>query len=188
MSLLQRSGRSFRAEKVPLCYMTDFAWASTETRKIVKGEERVVHFLDDKQTVRQTDWDHLYAEACTVCSLRTICGGLFERGNGYDPAELHPVFVDRAPIVERIIQDPEDPSYAFRSLQDWEVDFERRLTEARAEHRPRLSDDRQSHQPPRDEDAPTVGFTTNKSLKQHEARQRSEDRRMKAVDEPLENG
>src|SRR5262249_49643811 len=49
MSLLHRTGRTFRVEKVPLCYMPAFPWASTETRKIVKGEERIVHFLDAKQ-------------------------------------------------------------------------------------------------------------------------------------------
>lgn len=75
MRLLDRSGRSFRVEKVPLCYMTDYAWASTETRKIVKMEERVVHFLDEKQTVRQTEWEHVYAPGCAACSLRPICGG-----------------------------------------------------------------------------------------------------------------
>src|SRR4051812_18864016 len=84
--LLHATGRTFRVEKVPLCYMTEFAWASTETRKIVKGEERIVHFLDAKQTVRQTDWEHIYAPSCASCSLRTICGGLFDRGNAYDPA------------------------------------------------------------------------------------------------------
>jgi hypothetical protein len=33
LKLLHQSGRTFRVEKVPLCYMGDFAWASTETRK-----------------------------------------------------------------------------------------------------------------------------------------------------------
>lgn len=111
MRLLEKSGRTFRVEKVPLCYMTEFAWASTETRKIVKGEERVVHFLDHKQTVRQTEWDHLYAPSCSACTLRSICGGLFDRGDGYDPAELAPVFVDPEPIVERIRHDDADPSF-----------------------------------------------------------------------------
>ncbi|MFO0629307.1 MAG: radical SAM protein [Polyangiales bacterium] len=133
LRLLHQSGRTFRVEKVPLCYMTEFAWASTETRKIVKGEERIVHFLDAKQTVRQTDWEHVYAPGCSACSLRTICGGLFDRGNAYDPAELAPVFVDRDAIVERIIRDPHDPSYQFRSLDAWRADFARRIAEARAE-------------------------------------------------------
>ena len=93
---------------MPLCYMADFAWASTETRKIVKLEERIVHFLDDKQTVRQTDWDHLYADVCGACSVREICGGLFNRGDGYDPAELYPLFMPLEPIVETILNDPGD--------------------------------------------------------------------------------
>jgi len=120
MRRLDRSGRSFRVEKVPLCYMSDFAWASTETRKIVKEEERIVHFLDDKQTVRQTQWGHRYAEDCGVCSLRPICGGLFDRGDGYDPAELAPMFVDPGAIVERILDDPADPSEGrIQSLAQW---------------------------------------------------------------------
>ena len=125
MRMLDKSGRSFRVEKVPLCYMTDFAWASTETRKIVKCEERIVHFLDDKQTVRQTAWGHRYAAACTVCSLRSICGGLFDRGDGYDPAELHPVFVDRDAVVHKVLFDGSDPSSAFVSMTQWRREFAR---------------------------------------------------------------
>lgn len=108
LSLLHRTGRTFRVERVPLCYMTEFAWASTETRKIVKSEERVVHFLDEKQTVRQTEWEHQYAAACSVCSLRSICGGLFDRGGAYDPAELAPVFVSSEPIIRAIRGDRRD--------------------------------------------------------------------------------
>ena len=93
LRFLSKQNVSFRVERVPLCYMTEFAWASTETRKSLKLEERVVHFLDEKGTVRQTSWDHCYAEVCAVCSVRTICGGLFDRGRGYDQAELYPVFV-----------------------------------------------------------------------------------------------
>jgi MoaA/NifB/PqqE/SkfB family radical SAM enzyme len=89
LRLLHLSGRTFRVERVPLCYMPEFAWASTETRKIVKGEERLVHFLDAKQTVRQQSFEHVYAATCHECSVRNICGGLFERGAAYDPAELH---------------------------------------------------------------------------------------------------
>lgn len=132
LRLLHLSGRTFRVEKVPLCYMTEFAWASTETRKIVKGEERIVYFLDHKQMVRQTDWGHIYTATCDVCSLRSICGGLFDRGNGYDPAELYPVFVDRDAIVEQIIHDPSDPSYAFRTLSQWQEHFDRRRDDLRS--------------------------------------------------------
>src|SRR5215468_1871319 len=65
MRFLHSTGRTFRVERVPLCYMTEFAHCSTETRKIVKGEERIVHFLDEKGTVRQTDFRHPKSELCT---------------------------------------------------------------------------------------------------------------------------
>ncbi len=187
LSLLQKTGRTFRVEKVPLCYMVDFAWASTETRKIVKGEERIVHFLDVKQTVRQTHWEHVYSEACDVCSLRTICGGLFDRGDAYDPAELHPVFVDRDQVVRRIIEDAGDPSYALRDLEAWRDDFDRRLADARTEagsaHAPA------GDLPPpsmRDPGAPAVGQITEESRKRFEAKRRAEGRRAEKVGVRLE--
>jgi MoaA/NifB/PqqE/SkfB family radical SAM enzyme len=166
MALLHKSGRSFRVEKVPLCYMTEFAWASTETRKIVKGEERIVHFLDAKQTVRQTSWGHIYADACDHCSLRTICGGLFDRGGGYDPAELSPVFVSRDAVVQAILSDPHDPSFAFRSLEEWRADFEERCAEtlAAAGTGPR-------------EEAPPVGLVTPESLRRFQHKRAAEARR-----------
>jgi MoaA/NifB/PqqE/SkfB family radical SAM enzyme len=107
MRWLAKTGRTFRVERVPLCYMTEFAHCSTETRKLVKGEERTVHFLDDKGTVRQTDFRHPKADVCRHCSLDEICAGLFERGDHYDLAELHPVFVSKDDIVRRIRAAPE---------------------------------------------------------------------------------
>jgi MoaA/NifB/PqqE/SkfB family radical SAM enzyme len=107
MRWLHRSGRSFRVERVPLCYMTEFAHCSTESRKIIKGEERIVHFLDAKGTVRQTDFRHPKAESCRHCSLDRICGGLFERGDHYDLAELHPVFVDAEAIIRKVLAEPD---------------------------------------------------------------------------------
>jgi MoaA/NifB/PqqE/SkfB family radical SAM enzyme len=107
MRYLHRTGRTFRVERVPLCYMTEFAHCSTETRKIVKGEERIVHFLDDKGTVRQTDFVHAKSPVCASCSLDSICGGLFELGDHYDLDELYPVFVSPEPIVRRIREDAE---------------------------------------------------------------------------------
>ena len=119
MRLLAVGGRTFRVERVPLCYMTDFAHCSTETRKIVKSEERIVHFLDNKGTVRQTEWGHLYADCCERCSVRAICAGLFDRGKAYDPAELSPIFVDARAIVERIVADlASDPSWRLDKFKN----------------------------------------------------------------------
>jgi MoaA/NifB/PqqE/SkfB family radical SAM enzyme len=106
MRVLHRSGRTFRVERVPLCYMTEFAHCSTETRKLIKGEERIVHFLDTKGTVHQTDFRHPKADVCRHCTLDPICAGLFELGDHYDLGELHPVFVSREDIVRRVRSDP----------------------------------------------------------------------------------
>ncbi len=103
MERLQATKRSFRVERVPLCYMTEFAFASTETRKIVKGEERVVHFLDEqKGTVRQTQWRHTKAACCRQCRLDELCAGLY--APDYFPIEeLYPVFTDPDSIREAIV-------------------------------------------------------------------------------------
>jgi MoaA/NifB/PqqE/SkfB family radical SAM enzyme len=158
LSMLHASGRSFRVERVPLCYMTDFAWASTETRKIVKGEERVVHFLDDKQTVVQTDWEHQYAPGCAACTLRPICGGLFDRGGAYDPDELSPVFVPREPIEEAIRRSLE----AERASSDPPVD---------------PGDGAAANVAP----LPRVGFVSEESLRRYGRRREAELRRAEAV-------
>lgn len=105
LALLHQSGRTFRVERLPLCYMADFAWASTETRKIVKGEERIVYFLDYKGMVRQTDFEHGKADVCKVCSLNDICAGLFAMDSHYSSGELYPLFVPKEPIVAKILSD-----------------------------------------------------------------------------------
>lgn len=176
MRMLDRTGRTFRVEKVPLCYMSDYGWASTETRKIVKGEERIVHFLDAKQTIRQTDWGHLYAESCGVCSLRTICGGLFDRGGGYDPAELSPVFADRDALVKKIINDPSDPSYQLTSIDAWHEDFDRRLHTAQQEA---------TKGEVRDRPIP-VGRVTGRGQRLYQAKRRQEGRKADAQGVSLE--
>ncbi|HMY14878.1 MAG TPA: radical SAM protein [Polyangium sp.] len=183
---LQSTGRTFRVEKVPLCYMTEFAWASTETRKIVKGEERIVHFLDKKQTVRQTDWEHIYSDACDHCSLRPICGGLFDRGNAYDPDELYPVFVSMDAIVDKIITDPSDPSYPLRRLSDWKRDFEIRLREAKDPERPKANASELTPEDMRDPDAPSVGLVTEQGLRKFEAKRRAESRKAEALGVTME--
>jgi hypothetical protein len=184
MRLLHRTGRTFRVEKVPLCYMTEFGWASTETRKIVKGEERIVHFLDDKQTVRQTRWGHTYGEACEACSLRSICGGLFDRGDAYDPAELHPVFVDRDAIVSEILRDPDDPSFGPRSLEQWREWFEAQEGSAT---RPAACPPDSLPGPEYAVERPIpVGRVTERGRQRYEAKRRAEVRRARELGVELE--
>ena len=106
MNYLYKHGKSFRAERVPLCYMTEFAWASTETRKIVKNEERILRFLDEKGLVHETSFEHQKAEACKYCRLNPICAGLYEMDRYYSSKELYPVFVDPDIIRAKILEDP----------------------------------------------------------------------------------
>jgi len=106
MSFLERSGRTFRAEKVPLCYMAEFAWASTETRKIIKGEERIVRFLDEKGFVRETLFLHGKSDACRACRFDSICAGLYDMDIHYSSEELYPVFLDPEPVRERVLGEP----------------------------------------------------------------------------------
>ena len=163
MKKLESTKRTFRVERMPLCYMAEFAWASTETRKIIKGEERIVHFLDSKQTRRQTKWDHEHAEVCDVCSLRQICAGLYSQGEGYDSAELYPVFIDPSPIIRRVIADPSDPSYPLRTLAEWQHDFDQRLEKQRSEMR--------------DEEPINVGVLTDKSVRVFERRRKADSQK-----------
>ncbi|MFA6034269.1 MAG: radical SAM protein [Myxococcota bacterium] len=102
MRLLDASGKTFRVERVPLCYMTDFAHCSTETRKIVKGEERLVNFLDDKGQVRQTDFVHGKAECCALCRYDGICAGMYAMGEWYEPGCLYPLFLDPEAVRSRV--------------------------------------------------------------------------------------
>jgi MoaA/NifB/PqqE/SkfB family radical SAM enzyme len=101
---LQRAGKTFRVERVPLCYMTEFAHVSTETRKIVKGEDRITHFLDAKGTVHQTSFLHDKAECCRVCTLEALCAGLDGVGQGFSLDELYPVFIDPEKIIKKILR------------------------------------------------------------------------------------
>ncbi len=104
LRLASASGISFRVERVPLCYMAEWSHASTETRKLVKDEERIVHFLDDKGMIRQQRgaFVHQKADVCACCGLDPICAGVDGLGEFHDPRQLAPVFVDPAAIAARV--------------------------------------------------------------------------------------
>ena len=102
LAFLTGAGRTFRVERVPLCYMADFAHCSTEARKIIKGEDRIVHFLDQKGRVYQNVWRYGKAEACGVCHFSMICPGLFEMDTFYSSRELFPVFLDPEDVRQRV--------------------------------------------------------------------------------------
>ena len=114
MEHLSLTGRTFRAERVPLCYMRRFAWASTETRKIVKEEQRCIRFLDQKGFVHQLEFLHGKGEACSVCRFDPICAGMYSMAKTYDERELSPVFDDPLPVIREILGHEPEPALLAR--------------------------------------------------------------------------
>lgn len=90
MKFLEATGRTFRAEKMPLCYIRWYEWCSTETRKIVKDEERIIHFLDFRNAIHETDFEHEKLEECNKCDLSSICSWVYEHEKFYDYVKVYP--------------------------------------------------------------------------------------------------
>jgi hypothetical protein len=80
MKFLESKNKTFRVESLPLCFMRGYEWAAMETRKIVKKEERIVHFLDERNSTYQpTEWfQHKKLPECNSCDLNSVCGGLYD--------------------------------------------------------------------------------------------------------------
>ena len=97
--------KSFRAERVPLCYMAEFGEFSTETRKIVKNEERSILFLDNREDPYRVQKNFYYKKAsqCEHCSLKEICAGLYALDTYYNGKELEPQTMDKQIIINKIL-------------------------------------------------------------------------------------
>jgi len=104
MRALNDSGRTFRVERVPLCFMSEFPHYSTETRKIIKHEDRQTFFLDEKEMVRQNKWTHGYGKRCAFCGVKSICAGLFRPDVYYTTEELCPVFYDIEKVRKSVLR------------------------------------------------------------------------------------
>ncbi|MEK7383648.1 MAG: radical SAM protein [Elusimicrobiota bacterium] len=104
MTWLASVGRTFRVERVPLCFMSDFAHFSTETRKLVKDEGRDIYFLDEKGHKRQdkTSWSYGKASRCRECSVSKICAGLYQMDVYYSSKELCPILTSAQAVVAQV--------------------------------------------------------------------------------------
>ena len=102
-SFLRQAGRSFRIERVPLCYMTEFAEYSTETRKIVKSEKRDIYFLDQRGHYASERFFYHKTDVCAQCSVNRICAGVDNRGDCFSLEQIYPLFVDAQAIVRRVL-------------------------------------------------------------------------------------
>ena len=101
---LEEKEVTFRVERVPLCYMPEFEYSSTETRKIVKNEVRPIQFLDEKEALIQRNFFYNKPEKCKKCSLNSICAGLYSMKESYSPEELAPVFISKEKIVQKVLR------------------------------------------------------------------------------------
>lgn len=90
MNFLDKTSRTYRVEKMPLCYIRWHEWSSTETRKIVKNEERIVYFLDSRNKFHETDWGHEKNIKCEKCDLNTICSWIFEYKKFFKDVNVYP--------------------------------------------------------------------------------------------------
>jgi MoaA/NifB/PqqE/SkfB family radical SAM enzyme len=117
MEYLTRTNRTFRAERVPLCYMRRFAHSSTETRKIVKEEERCIKFLDQKGFVHQLEFLHGKGRDCDVCRWDSICAGMYSMAKTFDERELSPIFEDPTPVIRQILGREPEPDLLERIQQ-----------------------------------------------------------------------
>lgn len=105
LRFLQNSWRTFRVEKMPLCYIRGFEFASTETRKIVKEEERIVYFLDFREKIHETEWWHEKLPKCQNCDLNSICSGVYEWKKYYNYVDVYPqklTLQEKQKIIEQI--------------------------------------------------------------------------------------
>jgi hypothetical protein len=96
--------------------MRRFAWASTETRKIVKEEERCVRFLDKKGFVHQLEFLHGKGEACDHCRWDPICAGMYSMAKSFDERELSPIFEDPVPVLRAVLGAEPAPALLERVL------------------------------------------------------------------------
>ncbi len=106
MKFLDDSGRTFRVERLPICFMKWFERASTETRKIVKNEERIVHFLDDREMIRQAwkYWEHDKLSECSSCDLNIICSWIYEYDKYYNYVKVIPQKISKEEFEKIILK------------------------------------------------------------------------------------
>lgn len=101
---LESNKKTFRVERVPLCYLGGYEHVSTETRKIVKKEGRIIFFLDKRGQFVQDVWSYRKADCCQYCSLDKICAGIYSFGKQNTEEELYPVFIDPQMIVKKVLK------------------------------------------------------------------------------------
>jgi MoaA/NifB/PqqE/SkfB family radical SAM enzyme len=101
-------GKTFRIERVPLCYLPGFEHLSSETRRIVKEQAYRCLFLDEpgRELREITNFYYEKGEACESCSLNEICCGLNPRYvKIHGMGEIFPAFVKKEDVISRVMSE-----------------------------------------------------------------------------------
>ncbi|MBR9679991.1 MAG: radical SAM protein [Candidatus Altiarchaeota archaeon] len=102
--IITKSKKSFRLERVPLCYMLEFAEFNTELRRIIT-QEPLIAFRDKENLSYLGDYfekEYTKNESCDVCWLNKICPGVdIHYTELYGTDELYPIFVNPEQITSR---------------------------------------------------------------------------------------
>jgi MoaA/NifB/PqqE/SkfB family radical SAM enzyme len=109
VAFMKANKLSFRIEKLPLCYMAGFEEYSSDIRRGVLDEWRIMSFLrtrndheDTELLIEKSSIFH-YAEQCKSCNLQILCPGInhnYVKING--DSEVFPVFEDPRQIISRV--------------------------------------------------------------------------------------
>ncbi len=109
VDVLKNNDKTFRIERVPLCYMDGFEEFSTETRKIVKEETYICSFIEKgkKNEVREVAPSQLRTKVgcCRHCKLSSICAGIQQEYlDIHGEGEIFPVFKNPDKIRNKILE------------------------------------------------------------------------------------
>ena len=107
--LLIDAGKTFRIERVPLCYMAEFAQYNTEARRLA-SRERGFGYRRDVGVMSYVDsyWggEYVKGEACKLCSWRRLCPGIPTRyADIYGTGEVFPLFFSEASLLKKLGKD-----------------------------------------------------------------------------------
>ena len=106
---MKENGITFRIEKLPLCYMSGFEEFSSDIRRDILDEHRIMSFLRSEEDLTDEELNiekktkFIYAPDCRYCFLKSLCPGInpnYARIHGY--SEVYPVFEDIRKIAQRV--------------------------------------------------------------------------------------
>lgn len=109
VKVLMDNKMSFRIERLPLCYMPGFEEFSSDIRRDIFDESRMMSFMKtENDDIKDSFFiekrsNFTYAEQCSHCFYKQICPGINPRYvELYGDSEVFPVFDDPGVIVERV--------------------------------------------------------------------------------------